>query len=612
MRQGAQTVETAIPRIESQDLSLDKLFNDFYAVPDFQREFVWEEEDVERLLDDFYREFYDDAGRVVEGPEYFIGSIVVSPNQDGVLELIDGQQRMTSVFLFYCAVRDILIEAGDQPAAWLVQRIRDSQMDPTTGDDIDRYRLVLQYQDADGVLAKIAARDANPSDIDPTTGSVRRLLAGYRAIRDFLSTNFRNDPTRVKQFLATVSGRVKLIRIETPTVANALKVFETINDRGVGLTAMDLLKNLVFMNATSEDFEWLKDRWKEIGDIIDAVGEKPLRFLRYYILSHYEMDGKALREEDVYDWFRTNAVDIGIDRQPRQFTQDLLVVAGDYANFISGKGADGTPNRHIQNISVINRQARQHIVLLLAARQLPSDTFNRLCEHVENLFFLYAITRVTPNVAERNFARWADDLRAVRDEEDLDAFIELYFEPEMIARARDFQFAFEELAEGRVPKYRMKYILAKLTQAIERAAWGNPAFDDLQQYLDRSVQIEHILPQTPSDGILQAFDRRDEYHDWVGRFGNLTLLEWPINAAASNRSLDEKAPDYAQSRFLLTQSIVTRPQVGQDTSINRAVRDLIQFDHWDSQTIQERQEMLTTLARRVWGIPDAGAREADD
>jgi len=602
-------MENVIPRIESQDLSLDKLFNDFYQVPDFQREYVWEEEDVERLLDDSFKEFYDDAGRVVDGPEYFIGSIVVSPDDDGVLELIDGQQRMTTIFLFYCAVRDVLMEAEEEPQAWLVQRIRDSQLDPATGNDIDRYRLVLQYRDADGVLAKLAARSHTPGEIEVTTESVRRLLAAYRTIRDFISTNFRNDPTKVKQFLATVSSRVKLIRIETPSVANALKVFETINDRGVGLTAMDLLKNLVFMNSSDEDFEWLKERWKEIGDTIDACNDKPLRFLRYYILSHHEVEGDVLREDDVYDWFRDNASDCGIDRRPREFTEYLLRVANDYANFIRGNGADGEPNQHIRNIFAMNRQARQHFVLLLAARGLPRDTFDRLCHLVENLFFVYSITRVNTNVSERNFARWANDLRAVRDDGDLDAFAELYFEQEMLSRARDFRFAIEELDQGRVPKYRMKYILAKLTQHIECAAWGNPAHDTLDNYLDASVQTEHILPQNPRLEVFEAFDKPEEYQDWVSRFGNLTLLERPINASVKDGTLEEKAAGYTQSRFLLTQSIVEKPTVGQNTSINRAVSDLIEFDHWDSETIEERQVMLTRLAHTVWDMPQPEGAE---
>lgn len=76
--------------IESQDLTLGKLFNDFYVVPSYQREYVWEEEHVTAFFDDIYREFSsNDSGAA---SEYFIGSVIVCFQRDGLYEVIDGQQ----------------------------------------------------------------------------------------------------------------------------------------------------------------------------------------------------------------------------------------------------------------------------------------------------------------------------------------------------------------------------------------------------------------------------------------------------------------------------------------------------------------------------------------
>ena len=81
-------------KIESQDLSIESLYKDFYTVPDFQREFVWQREQVEKLLQDIHDEFYDEEGQLIKGPEYFLGSIVVCKDDDGTFHLIDGQQRI--------------------------------------------------------------------------------------------------------------------------------------------------------------------------------------------------------------------------------------------------------------------------------------------------------------------------------------------------------------------------------------------------------------------------------------------------------------------------------------------------------------------------------------
>ena len=95
-------------RIEFKDLSIEDLYKDFYTVPDFQREFVWEREHVEKLLQDVQEEFFDEDGQLIKGPEYFLGSVVTCRADDGTLSLIDGQQRMTTIYLILCAIRDLL------------------------------------------------------------------------------------------------------------------------------------------------------------------------------------------------------------------------------------------------------------------------------------------------------------------------------------------------------------------------------------------------------------------------------------------------------------------------------------------------------------------------
>ena len=141
-------------KIESKDLSIEDLFKDFYTVPDFQREFVWEREQVEKLLQDVQDEFFDEEGQLIKGPEYFLGSIVVCRADDGTLSLIDGQQRMTSIYLILCAVRDLLIEAEDSPSAALESQIAASSINDV-GDEVFRHRLVLQYEDSKGILKKV-------------------------------------------------------------------------------------------------------------------------------------------------------------------------------------------------------------------------------------------------------------------------------------------------------------------------------------------------------------------------------------------------------------------------------------------------------------------------
>lgn len=590
-------------KIESKDLSIEDLFKDFYTVPDFQREYVWERTQVERLLQDIQDEFYDEEGQNVKGPEYFLGSIVVCHSDDETMSLIDGQQRMTTIFLVLCAIRDLLAELKEKPNSTLESQIA-FPSNNEYGEEIFRHRLVLQYDDSKDILKTIVETPKNIKDTIPSTISVKRIQTAYADIVDFLRVNCDSSPNKLKLFYASFTKRVKLIRIITPSLANALKVFETINDRGVGLNAMDLLKNLLFIKTTPSEYPTLKQRWEVLIKTLNSCGEKPLRFLRYFIMSHYEMDQKKpLREDDIYNWFINNMKLTELDTKPLILLNKLIECAVAWSNFMGSKDAAGAINPYLKNLSLLSGAARQHFILLLAGRKLSQEQFSKLCKGIENLFFCYIITREPTKTFERNFAIWSVDLRNVIDDQSLDVFLNDKFTADLKNKREAFDFAFQSMKQSSLQQYRMKYILAKMTQYIEKLAWKNPAHTNLDQYIASTVEIEHILPQKPGDALRQSFDKNDQYEIYVEKLGNLTLLEKTINAAVSNDSFDKKKPGYQQSEMLLTRSIAERPNVGENTQLNRAVKELISFDHWDSLTIETRQAMLAGLAVFVWDMP---------
>lgn len=592
--------ESQTPRIESADLNLEDLFKDFYCVPDFQREYVWGTEEVEKLLQDVQDEFYDEYNRLTPDREYFIGSIVACKDTHGIYQLIDGQQRMTTIFLVVCAIRDQLEELRETPPESLRKIIRDVTADPVTGDDVSKYRLVLQYEDSHDILERIADPGEPSPNGQNATASMRQIMEAYQSIRQFLRVNFDSDATELKKFRVAFLQRVKLIRILTPNLAHALKVFETINDRGVGLNAMDLLKNLLFMKTNTQDYGKLKNRWKQLIDVLDQAKEKPLRFLRYFVMSQYATDG-PLREDEIYDWFVAHTAEVGIDHDPLGVAAKLVDCARAYRGFLQGKSPSGDRVPHLQNIAKLAGGAvRQHLILALAGKHLPTPLFSELIRNVENLFFCYLITREPTKYFERNFALWAPRLKEADDEASLHRFIESYIHKDMAKRVRDVEYAMRELTQGRIQQYRLRYILAKLSQHVEKRAWGNEVDDTLDRFLSRKVEIEHILPQRPEAGVREAFDWPEEYQDFVGRLGNLTLLEKTINCSVSNSGFETKAPGYAESSFLLTKSIAQMPQVGGNTALNRAVAELRTFDTWTSEEIAARQDMLAKLAKRVW------------
>ena len=587
--------------INSEDLTITKLFEDYYVVPNFQREYVWEEEQVEQLLSDIYSEF--GAGSDSNESEYFIGSIVVCRNDDAhPFDLIDGQQRVTTLYLILCAIRDHLTDVAPEEAIDVLPRqIAQSAVD-RKGNNIFRYRVELQYEDSGGVLEDIAKTDGDHSGIEPGTRSIKNILTAYKVIRLFLTQEFGTDPAALRRFYAYLAWQVKLIRVSTESIAHALKVFETINDRGVGLDSMDLLKNLMFMKADQRQFDKLKDKWKGLVDLLYQKKEKPLRFLRYYIFSRYDVE--RLREDQIYDWFRNNAEECGYEQDPLEFVDELFKAAKAYTGFRAGLDTDGARNRYMENIGLLSGAARQHLILFLAGQHLPKLCRSQLAQEIENLFFAFIITRENTREFERQFARWAPELRNVTDQEGLQKFIAKNIDPARKKLANRFALAFDSLSDFTLQKYRLKYILAKLTQHIDEKADGSEgAAQWLSTYTSKDVWIEHILPQTKTQVLLDAFDKPDEYGTYAHRLGNLTLLEKSINTSVGQKLFADKKPALRQSKFRLTRSLGEKIKVGQNTAIDRAVRSLEEFETWTSEDIERRQAMLARIAHEVWDVP---------
>jgi uncharacterized protein with ParB-like and HNH nuclease domain len=583
--------------IESRDYTLEELFQDFYVVKAYQREYVWEEKQVLELLKDVYEPFLHNKSG--SDWECFIGSIIVCKSQE-LYELIDGQQRMTTAYLILCAVRDFIQELNPHEPVEKLKEFLTSYFIEQNGNERFKERIELQYdEESRNVLEKIA-KQQNFEEISDNS-SVQRIKNTYQVALKFLKDEFSEDEAAIQQvklFYARFIKNVRVVRVETKSMSHALKVFATINNRGVGLDAVDLLKNLMFIQIKDKDFEKLKTKWKEMLKILYKSNENPIRFLRYFIISKY--DSERIREEKIYEWFDKNKEKCGYDQRPFEFIDSLLKSAKAFANFKEGNDIFGKENRFLENISYLSTS--QHFVLLLAAQHFSREMFTELCKQIENFLFIYIITQARSSKLEILFVEWASKLRQINDKESLNKFITEEIQTEKQKLSEKFVLAFRQLNEDSVRKKIMQYILAKLTQHIDELAYGEiEAHTYLRNYINKNVEIEHILPQN-YEIVKSYFDQPKLISQYVKYLGNLALIEKSINTSIKNKPFELKKNAYQKSKFLITKSIVERVNIGINTAIDRAVRDLSIFDEWNSESIKSRQEMLAQLAKKVWDV----------
>lgn len=587
----------------------------FYEIPDYQRSYVWQEEQVQQLLEDIDEQFGADASR-----EYFIGTVLVSPKdeQEGHYDVIDGQQRLTTFFLLLCALRHIFKGAPQQKD--LDSLISTSYTD-SNGDTKTALKLDPRYEHASDFMAKLVEIDGDPvrtragiqgSGI-PVFGSMERLISAYATIYRYLQDNY-DDLTELKKYWGYLSNKVAFIQISAD-ISSALKIFETINERGVGLNPMDLLKNLLFTKVEPKEFQKLKTAWEKITTPLEKAKKKPLRFLRYFLMANYpvknEKGESIIYEDRIYDWLtnKDNAALCGYVADPFGFVRKISHNVDHYINFTKGLGNDGNQNLAMDSLKRLTGEAFSlHYVLLLSVADLPKPLFDHFVTQLESLIFYYIFTKTPTRDLERKFGAWAGELREItsagNEQEQaakIDAFVKDRFQTDMDKKSDELSDALKRLALGNMQKYRIKYLLERLTQHVDLAFRGEKEPASLVPYT--KLEIEHILPDDPKADLRATWKTENpeaDYDAYKNRLGNLTLLEKPINIVASNDFYAAKQVEYRKSGNYLTRSLASLEDVGQNTSITRINAKLKAFPTWNAANIDERHQLLMALTQDIW------------
>ena len=580
--------------IRYTDESINTAFSAFYVIPEYQREYVWEKTQVKQLMEDLLDAYTSDKNKA-----YFLGTIVTC-SANGDFELVDGQQRLTTFFIILCIVKKLYAEYGIQTAS-IDQLICGTSLNQY-GVPVTRYRLELQHQNVTNCLELIAKGEPRPSDVSKTGG---RLFDAAEVVEQFMRDNFA-DITAFGPFAAFLLYKSSFVRIDTQNVVDALKMFETINERGKNLDPIDLLKNMLFTNVQPNQFAALNTEWKSVINELERIDEKPLRFLRYFIMAKYDVSKEpngVLREDRIFAWLKANKKQCPYASAPFKFVQGMKDSASFYAN--CKKPANSWGTRSLKNIPLLaGTSYRLHLMLLLAASNMEPAVLDRFEILVESIVYYTVINRVTTNDIERIFVKWCGQIRGIKTSDELDAFIGSSVLPEVSRWKEDNEANFMRLGLNSMQQYRVKFIMAKLAAYVNGLRTGNgmtdePTIEELARLIPWSFEIEHIMPQTCADKAQYGVDE-DEFSIIVNRLGNLTLLESTINRSIHNSAYQDKCVDYRQSTVYLTSSLPELVDVGKNNAITKANEKLKAWPEWNKTSIMERQAMLYKLSEEIW------------
>lgn len=595
--------------IKAQVQNISKLKDYFFIVPDYQREYVWKVDDqVEQFLVDIDNEFEPGAKNQ---SSYFIGSVIIVKNGKKY-DVIDGQQRLTTTVLMMCAFRDVMKDiALNETQANYLKAISEwlSNFDVDAGKV--QLRLELQYEESKDFLSKLI--QGNESS-DEGSASIEKMRGAYERIKDELEQYLLISVEALTEFAAYFLTKIDLVVIESENLSSALKIFETINQRGASLNAMDLIKNLLFSKASTQEFSQIKEKWKEITAHLQAAQEddKPLRFLRYFLMARYH-DG-ILREDDIYKWVISpeGKKALNFESKPYALAVELEKMAKRYSDLVRATEfrKDGGDYPDVTRIGFINKyRSRQHLVLMLALDSTaPIGSLNYLAKQLESFFFFNNTLAIQAKDNERLFTQWAKKLRGLKNEAAIAIVVQNTIFIDLAEKVSEFKEKFSSIRHSAYdPGYRLRFVLGRMENTLLSLA-GMPPVG--LKSID-AMQIEHILPQTPMNEVVPAnyASSMEEYKNLVYRLGNVTLLESTINQAVNNFNdltinwFNQKQNEYANSSLLSTKLLDDKFAIGKDTAANRLKSQLdFEFQQWNKAAIEKRQSILLDIALETWKI----------
>lgn len=565
-----------------KDLLSDKFL---FEIPDYQRAYSWTKENLQQLIDDITgsievnKEEYGDNFESYE--PYFIGSIVLCSKEYkddgwGLYDVIDGQQRLTSIIMLIAAIRDLI--NNDQYRKVLssliyqqpneLMGVKESIRVRVRGKELDFFKKYVLELGGTEEACTLVEEELSEAKVNMVTA-----INVFR--NSFLDENGEVLYETVNEFIKYILQKVVLVVITTDSFTSAFRLFNVINARGLPLTNADLLKSENLRVIDEEVRNKYTDMWEtDEQDVGKERLEKIIGFIR-------AMKLKKKASATIFEEFNKKIFVMEPEYRGINFIEHLNEVKNIFEKYIE-EGALSTGDKE--------KDAYYKNLVLVMKDFLPFDEWmaaiisfvekfnndNLTFEFLKVLEKRITIDWINGNSFADRLSRVYNILEAIDSasigEEVLksDVFVgdlertTVYFENSL----NDIEF----YSKGRmmIPKY----ILVRLDIELRNKEYI--------EYSDK-IMLEHMLPRNAKDAYWTANFTTEQRRNWANRLGNLVIINGTKNTKANNKAFAQKVEQYISKKgdFAIT-------------------KEILNFKDWDMESLKSRHNELVKRSVDLW------------
>lgn len=517
----------------------DKVF----IIPPFQRNYEWTTEQCEELFEDILI-------AVKSNKNHYLGNIIYYEGENNGASfseniLIDGQQRVTSILLLLCAIRDITSDDS------LKKKINRKYLQ--NEDAGDSYRVRLKQTDYDeGCFERL---------VDGTFGTdeIGKIADNYRRFKELIE-GCDIDPKVLFEIIPKLE--VVEVNLQTSALETVQTIFEKINSTGKPLSAADLLRNyLLITNNAKEQERLYKDYWVKIEEIITT--EHISEFVKDYLIMKICED---VEKAQVYKDFKNYVLSFSLSHE--DVLKDMRAYAPFYKMILTNDSGNTKLDREIKILKYL-ASTDMYCLFMYLLKRCKDEKSDPL--KIFNLIRCF-LTRFRIVGASGGGGALRSVVQTLVDKMQSKQ-IDCSFE------AIQFELSNSSNKSGRYPDdddFKTSLMISKknnynygraILLAIEEYETKNipVGFDD--------VTIEHLMPQTPSDWWIKSLGGKDKaeltYNNYLNCIGNLAPLSGGYNSKNSNKPWTEKVKIMKDVQFKTTKEVLEKSEWNEESIINR-------------------------------------------